>query len=130
MKVDAVLWLVYKSVEFVMEKMDNKSKSWLSRLKYLKLNRQTSKINCNNESNLQRNLSAVDNGDLSTHRTLHLQRRNSFQRTLVNMQNRMKSVFRQNGNNSNMRYPRESLNTNSRVSRNFVWGKVTVTHNV
>lgn len=106
-----------------MEKSENKSKSWLSRLKYLKIRRQTSRINCNNEVNLQRNLSTGDNGNLSTRQTFHLHRRNSFQRTIVNMHNRMKSVFRQNRNSSSVRYPCEysipSSNMNSRVSRNF-----------
>lgn len=102
-----------------MEKSDNKSKSWLSRLKYLKIRRQTSSISCNNEANLQRNLSTGDSENLSSMCYLHFQRRNSFRRTIVNMHNRIKNVFKHN-RNINLRHPNERLipnsNMNSQVS--------------
>lgn len=111
-----------------MEKSDN-SKTWLSRLKYLKIIRRsssTSRLNCTNAEHLQqRNLSTNDNGNLSARHPSHFQRKNSFRRSIINMHNHLKNVFRHNTNSSGVRHTSESSTpsssqVNSRVSQNNV----------
>lgn len=114
-----------------MEKSDKKSRNWLSRLKYLKLRRQSSscsKINCSNEENIQRNLSAGDNANLPSRHTLHFQRRSSFRKTINNVQNRVRNAFRRTMGSS--RHPSDyslpSSHMNSRVRRNWKYQTVLI----
>lgn len=110
--------------------MEKKSNNWLSRLKYLKIRRRNSsnsRINCTNEDNLQqRHLSTFDNGNLSTRHTSRLQRRSSFQRSIINIQCLVRNVFRPSRDYSGMGHPGEnshpsSSHMNSRVSRNLAF---------
>lgn len=117
-----------------METSDNKSKNWLSRLKFLKIRRQSSScsrinsmnqregslLSSINEDNLQRNLSVGDNGNLWAGNPLQFQRMNGFRKSLTKMQKRVRNVFRHGNNNSNLRnsgdFSVTPLHTNSRVS--------------